>query len=124
MRFKKFKEPVYGSNYCFIFDVVDIKKVPEFLKKNDKKIYKWYIAQDNLKEDKDFAGRTIGEGSNYLILLKKEKDYNYTVSVLVHELLHCMFFVFGERGVEIQDGGNNEHCTYYLDYLVYEALKK
>lgn len=122
MKFKKYKDVVYGINYCFIFDVTDIKKLPEFIKKNDRKIYKWYIAID--KDDrKDFAGRTIHSSNNVMIVLKKEKDYNYLISVLVHELLHSMFFVFGERGVELQDGGSNEHATYYLDHLVYEALK-
>ena len=124
MKLKKYKDNVYGVNYAFVFGIKDIKKLSPFLKENDKKIYKWYISVDTPKEEKDFAGRTIHNGNNILILLKEEKDYAFLVCTLVHELLHSMFFVFGERGVEIQSGGNNEHCTYYLDHLVYEALKK
>ncbi len=123
MRFKKYKDKVYGINYCFVFDVVDVTKVQAFLDKKDKKIAKWYKSLDK-EAWSDFAGRTINSGNNICILLKKEKDYEFMVSVLVHELLHALFFAFGERGIEIQQGGNNEHATYYLDHLVYEALKK
>ncbi len=125
MRLKQYKDKVYGVNFGFVFDVTDVKKVPEFLKKKDKKIHKWYLSSmDEEKETKEFAGRTIHNGNNILIILKKEDEHAFLVSVIVHELLHALFFVFGERGIEIQDGGTNEHATYYLDHLVYEALKK
>lgn len=124
MKLKKYKDKTYGVNYAFVYDIVDIKKLAPFLKRKDKKIYKWYVAVDTPKEEKDFAGRTIHNSNNILILFKKETDYPFFVSVVVHELLHAMFFVFGERGIEIQSGGNNEHCTYYLDHLVMEVLSK
>lgn len=123
MRFKKYKDKVYGINYCFVFDIVDIKKVPDFLKKKDTKIYKWYKSI-NVEHESEFSGKTIQNGNNMCILLMKEKDTAFLTATIVHELLHCMFFAFGERSVEIQQGGKNEHCTYYLDHLVYEALKK
>ena len=124
MRYKYYRDKVYGVNYHFVFDIKDTKKLPLFIKKNNTKMYKWYTSKDTPNEDKAFSGRTIQSGNVILILIKNDKDTAFKTATLVHELLHSMFFVFGERGVEIQDGGNNEHCTYYLDHLVYEALKR
>jgi len=122
MKFKKYRDETYGINYCFIFGIKDIKKVPEFIKKHDKKIYKWYMGIEI--EEKEFAGRTIHNSNNIMILLKDSDDQAFLTSVIVHELLHAMFFAFGERGVHLEEGGDNEHATYYLDNLVYQALKK
>jgi len=123
MRFKKYNDKVYGINYCFVFDVVDVKKIQEFLDKKDKKIARWYKSID-VDNTIPFAGKTIKNTNNILVLIKKDKDASFVIATLVHELLHALFFVFGERGIEIQQGGGNEHATYYLDHLVYEALRK
>lgn len=126
MKFRKYKDETYGINYCFIFGIKDIKKVPEFIKKHDKKIYKWYMEtqEKNESDERDFAGRTIHNSNNIMILLKHTDDTAFLTSVIVHELLHAMFFTFGERGVHLEEGGDNEHATYYLDNLVYQTLKK
>ena len=48
--------------------------------------------------------------------------FDGTIDTFMHELAHAAFFILGDVGVPVEDGGNNEAYTYLLGFMVREAL--
>jgi hypothetical protein len=122
MKYKEYKDKVYGVQYIFILDVVDYDKAVNKFKKENKKLYKVF-GEKLSTYDRDFSGVTFINGSNILIMVKENKDKAFKIATIGHELLHASLFAFEGKGVEVDLSKNNEHLTYYFDHLLYEVLK-
>ncbi|MBR8182108.1 hypothetical protein KDW54_06810 [Burkholderia ambifaria] len=48
--------------------------------------------------------------------------FDGTADTFIHELAHATFFVLGDVGVPIENGGDNEAFAYTIGWLVREAM--
>ncbi len=61
--------------------------------------------------------RSEEEGRTYAIGI-----FDGAVDTFMHELAHAVFFILGDVGVPLEDGGNNECFTYLLGDMVREVF--
>lgn len=61
--------------------------------------------------------RTPEEGRIYVVGV-----FDGTVDTFIHELAHATFFLMGDVGLELEDGGANECFTYLQAWMVREIL--
>jgi hypothetical protein len=48
--------------------------------------------------------------------------FDGTTDTFIHELAHATFFVLGDVGVPVENGGDNEAFAYTIGWLVKEAM--
>lgn len=105
---KKIKIPIYGV-YLFIdlYDNIDEHLTNEQLElKNDKSV----LALTGCLEYEKLYSLFM-----YFNLAKiKPEELEDTID---HEVLHAIFYIFHYFGVDIMQGGANEHFTYFFNYL-------
>ena len=79
-----------------------------------------------------FEGRSLGwtmklmdskQQFSILIWIDSCKRNPKNVSVIAHECLHAVYYTFEFIGQEMPKHDDQEFATYYLDYLVSNALK-
>jgi hypothetical protein len=78
-----------------------------------------------------YAGDPDTEGCHGLTIRYRTKEdgrvyaigvFDGNIDTFIHELAHAVFFLLGDVGVTLEDGGANEAYTYTAGFLVREAL--
>ena len=81
----------------------------------------WEENKEKLEKEiiGDYMGGTLRISSGDVVIHLKESA---GIPIAVHELFHAMTLIFLRLDV---DGGDypNEHCAYFLEYLVRETIK-
>lgn len=86
----------------------------------------WAYAMRHYKVEDDVSGHA-GRCIQLCDKDTNERSYligvfNGSVSTLVHELAHAVFFILGVHGVETEQGRTNETFCYLLGHLTRAAL--
>jgi hypothetical protein len=76
-----------------------------------------------------FCSSYVHEGTIYNFIyvdVDRVKEYDQNLERIIdHEIIHMIFFIFKFLGLEIIEGGRNEHFTYlhnYLDEQIWKIL--
>ena len=119
--------PIYGRKLVFIYgdDFKWFKK--KFKKdlhtKDVKKELKSYLNLfKQLQKDPSNGSYCIHDGLK-VIHVKEIKDLPRLMSVISHEVLHCVVDIMDEVGVKLSDE-SQEAYTYLQGYLVQEIIEK
>lgn len=119
-------DEIYKANFVFLLNINKDSEVEDILKTKYSEVFKIYEKEKlkNVFSISDCSGRCIKfqDKNIYVIIIRKLNNKARFNAVLAHECLHATNFVLGEAGVEFIDNGANEPFTYYLEYLIRNAL--
>lgn len=78
-----------------------------------------YDGEPDTEECKGLSIRhyTPEEGRVYVVGV-----FDRSVDTFVHELAHATFFLLGDVGLELEDGGANECFTYIIGFMMREIF--
>lgn len=118
MKIKDIYEPVFETCVRLIYDCSS-GEAEKYMKKHYKESDSLlgYQAQTGTIERKNKDG---GVFEHYYIYINKGSE---TIGVMVHELSHLVFYVFGKCGIKIPDREDSEVFAYYLEWWVNKVSK-
>ncbi len=110
MKRKEATEPIYGTRVLFLLGGT--------LKDACKVATRWLKREEPLQYDGNRGMAFRGKESNYVLWVEKPTDY----ATLAHEAGHIAIWVMGHVEIPITEN-SDEPFTYYLGWLMREALK-
>ena len=117
---------------CIIQDVLYRYTIMVSVGEDDAVLRKRLTKRFNIDKDSnihlwtsdDMMGRALlYTNGTCLIRLRDFSLMYHDISALTHEVLHIVFFVMNDRGVELSDSSDEAFC-YYHGWLMEQVLKK
>ena len=108
-----FYDNIYKEKFSFI--IGDSGQAKKYIKK-----------QHNYNTDfREFViGKTILISDYGIVVwLKRFNKGTESLGVLLHEVIHAVFFIFESKGIKF-DGDYSEHFVYYCEYIMTTFLGK
>jgi len=113
----KIHNPVL-SNYLIVIYNCDYEKLNKYLKKE------YNIGIENNEYNNGcFFKAEADESEYYFIWIEKPHKDSYTYSLVAHEIVHFLFQLFDDRGINI-DKENDETFAYHLQFYLKEIFEK